>query len=71
MSVHVAGLSTSDSSKSSFWPILFFFINVLEINTIVIQVGIFHGRIKKLGSVHSFSDPFITEMKSIFENELK
>jgi len=71
LSVHVDGLSISDSSKSSFWPILISFINVLEINKIVIPVGIFHSRSKKPGSVHYFFDPFITEMKSIFENGIE
>jgi hypothetical protein len=56
LSIHVDGLSISDSSKSSFWPILISFINVLEINKIVIPVGIFHERSKKPGSVHSFFD---------------
>ncbi|CAI6353033.1 unnamed protein product [Macrosiphum euphorbiae] len=68
LSVHVDGLSISDSSKSSFWPILVSFINVPEINKIVLPVGIFHGRSKKPGSVYTFFDPFITEIKSMFEN---
>jgi len=71
LSVHVDGLSISDSSKSSFWPILVSFINVPEINKIVIPVGIFHGRSKKPGSVFSFFDLFITEIKSIFENGIE
>jgi hypothetical protein len=56
LSVHVDELSISDSSKSSFWPILISFINVLEIIKIVIPVGIFHERSKKPGSVHFFFD---------------
>jgi len=71
LSVHVDGISISDSSKSSFWPILVSFINVPEINKIVLPVGIFHGRSKKPGSVYTFFDPFITEIKSIFENGIE
>jgi hypothetical protein len=56
LSVHVDGLFIFDSSKSSFCPILISFINVLEINKKVIPVGIFYGRSKKPGSLHSFFD---------------
>jgi len=60
-----------DSSKFSFWPILVSFINVTEINKIVLSVEIFHGRTKKPSLVYSFFDPFITKIKSIFENGIE
>jgi len=68
LSVNVDGLSITNSSKSSFWPILISFINIPILAKIVLPVGIFHGKSSKPGSVFSFFNPFISEMKSLFSN---
>ncbi|KAL4132687.1 hypothetical protein QTP88_009805 [Uroleucon formosanum] len=47
------------------------FVNVPEINKIVLPNCIFHGRSKKPGPVYTFFDLFITEIKSIFENGIE
>lgn len=68
LSVNVDGLSITNSSKSSFWPILISFINIPILTKIVLPVGIFHGKSSKPGSVFSFLNPFILEMLSLFTN---
>jgi hypothetical protein len=53
LSVNVGGLSITNSSKSSFWPILISF-NISILAKIVLPVGIFNGKSSKPGSVFSF-----------------
>jgi len=68
LSVNVDGLSITNSSMSSFWPILISFINIPILAKIVLPVGIFHRKNSKPGSVFSFFKPFIFEIISLFSN---
>lgn len=68
LSFNVDDVSLSPSSKSSFWPVLIFFINVPHLTKTVIPVGVYRGQFKKPTSSFDFLNPFITEITEIVAN---
>jgi len=65
---NIDGFLLTSSSKSSFWPILLSFVNIPQLFSIVIPVGIYHGKYKKPSSSHEFLQYFTSEMKMILTN---
>ncbi|CAI6369321.1 unnamed protein product [Macrosiphum euphorbiae] len=65
---NIDGFPLTSSSKSSFWPILLSFVNIPQLFSIVIPVGIYHGKYKKPSSSHEFLQYFTSEMKMILTN---
>lgn len=71
LSLNIDGLPLTKSSKSSFWPILISFVDILELSQKCLPVGIYHGQYKKPTSIFEFLNPFINEMQFIKANGIK
>lgn len=71
LSLNIDGLPLTKSSKSSFWPILISFVDILELSQKCLPVGIYHGQYKKPTSIFEFLNPFINEMKLIKANGIR
>lgn len=64
ININIDGVPISRSSQSGFWTIL---IKVIEPNSSVLTVGVYHGY-KKPKNFSNFLQPFADEMKVLMEN---
>jgi len=70
LSINIDGLPITKNSKSTLWPILISFVNIVDLKHIVLPVGIYHGKFKKPDSIFDFLNNFMVEMKNILTHVL-
>lgn len=70
LSINIDGLPITKNSKSTLWPILISFVNIVDLKHIVLPVGIYHGKFKKPDSIFDFLNNFMVEMKNILTQGL-
>lgn len=68
LSFNVDGVPYSTSSKSSYWPVLIFFINVPCLIKSIKPVCVYHEKFKKPTASFDFLNPFITEIMKTISN---